>query len=91
MDCGDSKPSDSIDSASSCSRDQPEGQDYSWGCALQDMFRLEACDTSINGDFLVFEGPTKNKHSRVLTNSVRLFRAVKAQCNNLGYNCSPLD
>lgn len=78
MDCGDSKPSDLIDSASSRSRYQPEEQDNSWDCALQDRFRLEACDISINGGFLVFEGPTKNKHLRFLTRSVVFFRAVKA-------------
>ncbi len=91
VDCGDSKPSDLIDSASSCSRDQPKGQYNSSDGALQDRFRLEACDISINGVFLVFEGPTKNKHLRFLTRSVGFFEAVKAQYNALGCNCSPLD
>ena len=91
MDCGDSRPSDLIDSASSCSRDQSEGQDISSDCALQDRFRLEACDKSINRVFLVFEGPTKNKHLRYLTTSFGFFRAAQAQYNALGCNCSPLD
>lgn len=91
VNCGDSKLSDLIDSASSCSRDQPEWQNRFWNCALRDTFRLVACDISINGVFLVFEGPTKTRHLRVLTSSLGFFRTVKELNNVLGCNCSPLD
>lgn len=76
--CGDSKLSDLIDSASSCSRDQPEGQNRFWKYNLQDTFRLVACDISINGVFLVLEGPTKTRHLRFLTSSLGFFRIVMA-------------
>ncbi len=39
----------------------------------------------------MFEGPTKNKHLRLLTSNVGFFRVVKAQNNALGCNCSLLD
>ena len=76
--CGDSKLCDLIDSASSCSRDQPEGQNRFWNCILRDTFRLVACDIRINDVFLVFEGPTMTRHLRFLTSSLGFFRTVKA-------------
>lgn len=76
--CAGSKLSDLIDSASFCSRDRPERQDGLWDCALRDAFRLLACDISINGVFLVFEGPTKNRHLKFVTSNFGFFRTVKA-------------
>ena len=89
--CAGSKLSDLIDSASSRSRDQPKGQNGFWYYALRDAFRLVACDISINGVFLAFEGPTKNRHLRFVTSSLGFFRTVKAWNNVVGCNCSPLD